>query len=206
MSDPECATVLVVDDERDVADAYAAQLEDRYDVITAYSGEEALEALDPTVDAVLLDRRMPDVSGDEVLETIRDRNLETRVAMVTAVDPDFEVVDMGFDAYVSKPPARDELRETIDRLLERRELDDDLQEYYSLVARRSALEAEYSQDQLDERDDYAELVDRIENHREHVDESLDDLDDDAVFVGAVSEVVDQEDVTESAQSDDGRSN
>ena len=205
MGDASAPVVLVVDDEPDVATSFEMGLPDHYEVRIANAGAEALEQLDG-VDVVLLDRMMPGMSGDEVLAEIRERGVDCRVAMVTAVDPDFEVVDMGFDAYVSKPPARDELRETIDRLLERRELDDDLQEYYSLVARRSALEAEYSQDQLDERDDYAELVDRIENHREHVDESLDDLDDDAVFVGAVSEVVDQEDVTESAQSDDGRSN
>lgn len=64
--------LLVVDNERDVADTYALQLEE-YDTRVAYGGEEALAKLDDDVDAVLLDRRMPDVHGDEVLARIHDR-------------------------------------------------------------------------------------------------------------------------------------
>lgn len=54
------ATVLVVDDEKDLADVYAEHLKERYTVRTEYSGNEALEAMSPDVDVVLLDRRMPD--------------------------------------------------------------------------------------------------------------------------------------------------
>ena len=46
MSGSEPATVLVVDDEPDVADAYAAQLETDFEVMTAYGGQEALDILD----------------------------------------------------------------------------------------------------------------------------------------------------------------
>lgn len=77
MSGTEPATVLVVDDEPDVADAYAAQLDDQYIVSTAYGGDEALERIDVSVDIVLLDRRMPSTSGDEVLERIRNRDLNS---------------------------------------------------------------------------------------------------------------------------------
>jgi DNA-binding response OmpR family regulator len=93
----ESAVVLVVDDEPDVADSYAAFLRDRYDVRTAYGGEPALAALDEDIDVVLLDRRMPDMFGDEVLESIRGRGFECRVAMITAVDPDVDIIDMEFD-------------------------------------------------------------------------------------------------------------
>ena len=184
MSDRECATVLVVDDERDVADAYAAQLEDRYDVITAYSGEEALEALDPTVDAVLLDRRMPEISGDEVLETIRDRNLETRVAMVTAVDPDFDIIEMPFDDYVVKPVVRDDLHETIDRMLRCAEYEKHVREYYALTAKYAALKASKPQPELEGNEEFEDLQAEIESRRRSLDEAVarfDDRDFDAVF-------------------------
>ncbi|TKX52052.1 response regulator, partial [Halorubrum sp. SS7] len=58
--------VLVVEDEPDLADLYAAWLGDEYRVRTAYGGREALDQLDETddeVDAILLDRRMPGLSG-----------------------------------------------------------------------------------------------------------------------------------------------
>ena len=105
MSDAQ-ATVLVVDDNRAVADTYAAFLDGEYAVRTAYGGEAALEALDASVDVMLLDRRMPDRSGDEVLAETNSRALDPRVVMLTAVDPDFDIVDMPFDAYVVKPVDR----------------------------------------------------------------------------------------------------
>jgi len=59
--------------------------------------------IDETVDVVLLDRMMPGMSGQEVLAAIRERGLDCRVAMVTAVDADFDVIEMGFDEYLGKP-------------------------------------------------------------------------------------------------------
>lgn len=58
--------VLVVEDEPDLADLYAAWLGDEYRVRTAYGGQEALDELDEAddeVDAILLDRRMPGFPG-----------------------------------------------------------------------------------------------------------------------------------------------
>ena len=52
-------TVLVVDDERDLADLYAAWLEMEYEVVTAYGGEEAIDTMDRSVDVALVDRLMP---------------------------------------------------------------------------------------------------------------------------------------------------
>ncbi|MDY7082664.1 MAG: response regulator, partial [Halobacteria archaeon] len=60
-------TIVVVDDEQAVADMYYEWLEGEYDVKKAYDGEEALEKIDQDTDLVLLDRRMPGMSGDEVL-------------------------------------------------------------------------------------------------------------------------------------------
>jgi len=76
------ATVLVVDDEHHLADLYTDYLADDHEVLTAYGGEEALELLDDPdtdVDVTLLDRRMPDLSGDEVLAAIDDTDEEIRV-------------------------------------------------------------------------------------------------------------------------------
>ena len=89
--------VLIVDDEERVADTYDLRLRDDYDTRVAYDGETALELVDEDTDVVLLDRRMPELSGDEVLEEIRNRGLDVRVVLLTAVDPDFEIVEMECD-------------------------------------------------------------------------------------------------------------
>ncbi len=183
MNDAEPATVLVVDDEPDVADAYAAQLADEYSVSTAYSGEEALETLDDSVDVVLLDRRMPGISGDEVLEHIRDRDVSCRVAMVTAVDPDFDIIEMPFDDYVIKPVSRDDLFDTIDRLLTSAEYESKLREYYALTAKHAALMSNKPEAELAESEEFAKLETRVDDLREELDETVSQFDDDD-FVAA----------------------
>jgi DNA-binding response OmpR family regulator len=110
-------TVLVVDDDHDVADAYDFWLSERYDVRTAGDGEEALEAVCESIDAVLLDRRMPTLSGDEALVELRDRGCDVPVAMVSAVDPSYDEADLPCDAYLTKPVTRIELLEAVEALL-----------------------------------------------------------------------------------------
>ena len=192
MGESDTPVVLIVEDEPDVAETYRRWLTATYDVRVAVDGAEALEAVDDTVDVVLLDRMMPEMSGEEVLAEIRDRGIDCQVAMVTAVDPDFDIIEMGFDEYVTKPPERDELFDTIERLLERADLADDLQEYYSQVARRSALEAEKTEAELAASEEYDELLDRIDQHHDAVDDGLGDMASDADFVGAVREIMEDE--------------
>jgi DNA-binding response OmpR family regulator len=177
MSNAGSAKVLVVDDEADVADAYAAQLQLDFDVSTAYSGREALDQLDETVDVVLLDRRMPGISGDEVLETIRERGLDCRVAMVTAVDPDFDIIEMEFDDYVIKPVSREDLYDTIERLLTASDYESTLQEYYALMAKQGALRANKPEAELVDTEEYAELQERIDELGAELDQTVGDFDD-----------------------------
>jgi len=173
--------VLVVEDEPDLADLYAAWLGDEYGVRTAYGGQEALEHLDEVdddVDAILLDRRMPGLSGDEVLSAVRERGIDCRVAMVTAVEPDFDILKMGFDDYLVKPVTSDTLRETVTGLLRRTEYDTEVQELFSLTSKKAMLETEKSATELSDSDEYQRLTDRIDELRSRADESLEAVTED----------------------------
>lgn len=192
MDDTEPTAVLVVGGESDLAETYERWLRSEYDVRTAENGAEALAELDESVEVVLVDRAVPGMSAEDILAAIRDRDVDCRVAMVTAVGPDIDVLEMGFDEYVTKPPERDELLETVERLVERASLDDELHGYYALVSRRSALEASRTSEELENSDEYADLVDRIEAEQETVDEDLGDMASDAEFVGAVREIADDD--------------
>lgn len=183
--------VLVVEDEPDLADLYAAWLGDEYRVRTAYGGHEALDVLDDvdgTVDAILLDRRMPGLSGDEVLAAVRERGVDCRVAMVTAVEPDFDILEMGFDAYLSKPIRSDELHTTVEKLLERSEYDSLLQEYYALVEKQATLETAKSGAELAESDEYETLKERIAELQEELSKTLGGVEDDADFITAIQQI------------------
>lgn len=167
--------VLVVEDEADLAAIYAEWLGDAYEVRVATDGASALEAYDGDVAVALLDRRMPDRSGDEVLAAIRERGDGCRVAMVTAVEPDFDVLDLGFDDYLQKPISREELVEVVERLLALATYDRAIQEFYGLLSKRSALEAEKAPQELEASEEYDALVERIERRQRRVDATLGDL-------------------------------
>lgn len=113
---PADTTILVVDDNRPLAEGFAKMLSAEYEVLTAYNGEEAISLLDQTIDVVLLDRRLPGISGDDVLDDIRRRGLDCQVAFVSAADPS---PNLDCDMYITKPIwGSDTLHETVDNLLD----------------------------------------------------------------------------------------
>lgn len=158
---PDRPTVLVVDDDRALADTCEYWLREEYDVRVAYGGTQALEQVDDSVDVVLLDRRMPDVSGDDVLEEIDARGLDCRVAMMTAVAPDTDIVEMPFDEYLVKPVDEESVTEAVEELLVRAEFDDRIREYFALASTEAVLDGREVRDPtaLDE------LTDRVRELR-----------------------------------------
>ncbi|MFB6186919.1 MAG: response regulator transcription factor [Halobacteriaceae archaeon] len=142
MSNPE---VLIVDDEVDLADLYAELLNDTFSTSVAYEGETALEILEEnreSIEVVLLDRLMPEMSGDEVLEEIEERNIDCSVVMLTGAEPDFDVVHMGFDDYLTKPVTKEKLNATVERLIEQSGYDEKTREHIALVRKKTILEEE----------------------------------------------------------------
>ncbi|MFB6151777.1 MAG: response regulator transcription factor [Haloarculaceae archaeon] len=169
--------VLVVDDEQDIADLYSTWLSDPYTVRTAYGPHEALEKADEALDVVLLDRQMPEMTGDEVLERIRERDLGCRVVMVTAVDPDFDILEMPFDDYLTKPVMLDDLREVVERMLKREAYDENVQDFFSLAAKKATLEAEKDPVELQNSEEYQRLQGEVERLRDEADTTVTELDD-----------------------------
>ena len=170
------ATVLVVDDESEVADVYALRLRNRYETETAYGGEDALDRIDGDVDVVLLDRRMPDIGGDEVLEEIQNRDISTRVIMITAVDPDFDIIDMPFDDYLCKPVEKEDLVAAIDQQLAARRYDDRLTEYLEVTSKLALLEGEKTAQTLDGNEGVTTLQERAETLKSEMDDALGEFD------------------------------
>ena len=168
MNQESTPTVLVVDDEREVTDAYALRLRSRYDVRTAYGGEEALDCVDEDVDVVLLDRRMP-FSGDRVLARIREQEYDCRVIMVTAVDPGFGIVDMPFDDYLCKPIEKEDLFSAIEQQVDAASYDDPLTEFFSLTAKLAVLEDELTPEQLEGSSEYVRMQRRADELRAELD-------------------------------------
>lgn len=174
-------TVLVVDDEAEIADLYAVWLGDRYETRTAYDGAEALERVDESVDVVCLDRRMPELSGDEVLAEMHERGLDCRTVLVTAVDPDFDIIDLPLDQYLTKPVTRSDLEDTVAELCRRATYDRPLTEFRALVSKKAVLESEKTPSELGNSERYQQMIERAEALAEATDRSVPEPDDGFLF-------------------------
>jgi len=180
MTTGENPVVLVVDDDEKLLETYKMWLEADYDLRKAASGDEALDKLDEDVQVVLLDRLMPGLSGDEVLERIRESDRNCQVAMVTAVAPDFDIADMPFDAYVSKALDRETVIETVERLVARAKYDDVLQDHYAVAEKLSTLEEQKSEAELAKNETYQDLLERFAVLDEQLSAQAADLDRDDI--------------------------
>lgn len=172
-------TVLIVEDEQPLAELYERFLETTYEVHIATNGEEALAVMNDTIDVVLLDRRMPGMSGEAVLNKIREGGYDCRIVMVTAVTPDVDIIEMGFDEYLTKPVGRTTLLETIRTILDLSDYDARLQKYYRVASKIAHLEVENPDLDLTEHAGFillCEQRDRLKAELEETHESTSEVD------------------------------
>ncbi|MBF0385021.1 MAG: response regulator [Candidatus Omnitrophica bacterium] len=112
------ARILVVDDEADVREFTKSFFAKRkVEVQVASNGREALEKTKADkFDLVLLDVRMEDMTGTDVLKNLREQGNDVRVIMVTAVE-DEEVINeansWGIVGYIHKPLVLDEMERIV---------------------------------------------------------------------------------------------
>ena len=172
-------TVLVVDDEPGIRELMTAWLAEEYEVRTAADGETALELVDDSVDIALLDRRMPGISGDDLLDELRERGYTFPVAMITAVAPDIDIVDMPFDDYVVKPIAKDELYRIVDLLEKRAAYDEKSRQYFRLASKRAKLRSAEHVDHHTN-DEYQALGQEMEQLQTELDDVLTDIADEGL--------------------------
>lgn len=116
--------VLVVDDEKSVRDLLERVLKGAgYDVVTAANGQEALNKVSELkIESILMDIRMPGMSGMEVLQQLTINYPGTSVIMVTAVgdaQTAVKAIKLGAYDYIIKPFNQDDLILTVQRAIEK---------------------------------------------------------------------------------------
>lgn len=163
--------VLVVDDESDMLLLYETYLSETFDVVTTTSGPKALQMIDDSVDIVILDRKMPEMTGDEVLGILREEGLDVQVGMVTAMQPTDELLNLPFDGYLSKPVDKGDILGLVNTLLVRQEFHAASQRFFRLAARKTALE-EVGEHHTSE---YREVLDQLQGLQAEIDSILGDV-------------------------------
>ena len=118
-------TILVVDDELSVTDLlHEDMLEEGYACLTAASGEDALESMRANeADLVLLDLRLPDISGMEVLRNIQSTHPGTGVIVISALgdaQTAVQALKLGALDYITKPFEIEKVNESIETALQAR--------------------------------------------------------------------------------------
>jgi two-component system response regulator PilR (NtrC family) len=120
-------SVLLVDDEPDIVEILEMVLrEEEMDVYTSRSGREALDVLrNRSVDVVVSDIRMPDLTGVELLREAKQLSPETVFVMMTAfasTETAIEALQHGAFDYLTKPFKMEELKSIVLQALRRRDL------------------------------------------------------------------------------------
>lgn len=117
------ATILIVEDDKNMQLLTTARLKKHFDVITADNGEAALEILySKHVDLIVADIMMPKMDGYAMLKSLRKSNNTTPVLLLTAkqsYEDKREGFSLGTDDYMTKPVNYDELMWRINALLKR---------------------------------------------------------------------------------------
>ncbi len=160
----ELGRVLVVDDEESVRNLLQRALAGAgYEVLTAANGQEALVKISQVdFSAVLLDIKMPGLSGMEVLQWLTANRPDICVVMVTAVGDvqiAIEAMKMGAYDYITKPFNLDDVVLKVRRAVEKREFLLENERHRLDLEKRVAEQAEHVQQQ------FAELVETLA--REH---------------------------------------
>jgi CheY-like chemotaxis protein len=119
-------TVLVVDDDTSILDTVSAILSgEGYDVVSAATGQEALDAVarKPPV-VILLDMRMPIMDGWAVARALREKGIAIPIVVMTAAESAKRWADeVGAEGYLAKPFGLDDLLAAVERFREPGERD-----------------------------------------------------------------------------------
>ena len=120
------STILIVDDEESLRESMRMLLSDNYDLVFAVNGRDAIDSVKRKVpDLMLLDVRLPEIDGLEVLRTVKNMEPDLDVVMVTAMNTVQYAVDAikaGAYDYITKPFDIEAISTLIEKILEKKTL------------------------------------------------------------------------------------
>jgi DNA-binding HxlR family transcriptional regulator len=114
--------VLIVDDDPRQVELLSSWLSAEYDVVTATDGNAAREALDESIDVAILDRHLPDTTGEKIVENARQAGISPPTGFLSSADVSVSATELPADLLLSKPTTRDRVLEAVNTLYRMNEL------------------------------------------------------------------------------------
>lgn len=144
--------ILIVDDEKNIRMTLKHCLvEQNHEIDIAVNGDEGLHKLqEEKFDLILLDIKMPGLTGMEVLKEIRQKGNNVDVIMMTAygtIERAVGAMKLGAIDFISKPFTPDEIRKVVKEVLERQELEEnELESYKDIInfSKKCILQNDYA--------------------------------------------------------------
>jgi len=126
--------ILIVEDEKKIADSLRKNFNDEgFDTKVCFDGSDALEVISKEkFDLILLDWRLPEITGVEVCKRIRNANNRTPVILLTAlsnISNKVEALNCGADDYITKPFSFEEVLARVNALIRRYKLSQNMIEF-----------------------------------------------------------------------------
>ncbi|MFB6187472.1 MAG: response regulator transcription factor [Halobacteriaceae archaeon] len=142
MSASNAKNVLVVEDDDELANLYKDWLPNEISVTVVNTGTQFRETIDDTIDVVLMDRKLPDISGDKLVSDIRSSDITCSVVFISSVSPDSNIIGVDIDDYMTKPVSQEKLLNVLNRVFNRHRYNRQVQFYLALLTKRVRLDTE----------------------------------------------------------------
>lgn len=130
--------ILIIEDSKAMAQTIAAYIDNgQYNINFAYTGAEGMAAFEEfKPDAVLLDIRLPDMTGLDILKKLRERDWRGGVLIITgetSINTAVEAMQIGADDFVAKPLNPERLNISLKNVLEKKQLENIAQAYQKIA-------------------------------------------------------------------------
>jgi CheY-like chemotaxis protein len=110
-------TILLAEDNDDLASLYQHYLMDAYQVRLAQTGKKAIRKATPAVDLIILDYKLPDMLGTDVYDQLRANGSTTPVILISGSDPELLPERADPAAWLTKPFYKEKLQQTVQEVL-----------------------------------------------------------------------------------------
>lgn len=171
-------TILIVEDDPSLLTVYKDFLKDKYTVETAKNKKEALNKISENINIVLLDRRLPEHKGSEVLEVMRENpKFDAKIAMLTGIAPNSDILDLPVDEYKTKPIDYSGMQDLVRTLLLQKKFELTSKRFFRLNSKRSALkEADKADTEA-----YNQVNQQVDKCLDNINTILDEINNDSIF-------------------------